>query len=184
MQNRKPVSFSRQSTDTKGIDELFGERLSSATADTSKQNTMEVSISEAAKLLGISERTVWRRVVKRELKSRTKNKKRLVVLPIIEPAVTLAEDCQVHVSQQSYNANAVLDLQVLLKELQGANYRIGYLESENSNYQKQVLLLPDLESEAKRARTQDKEIQDLKADLDRLKCSWWYKFSLFLRLRK
>ncbi len=184
MQKQKPTRSSGQSTDTEGMDLFFNERVSAVTTDTKKSSTMEVSISEAAKLLGISERTVWRRVIKKELKSKTKNKKRLVVLPIIEPEVKMTEDCQVHVSQQSYNANAVLDLQVLLKELQGANYRIGYLESENSNYQKQVLLLPDLESEAKRARTQDKEIQDLKADLDRLKCSWWYKFSLFLRLRK
>lgn len=184
MQNRKPVRLSGHSTDTKGIDDLFDKHLSSATADSSKSSTIEVSISEAAKLLGVSERTVWRRVIKKELKSRTKNKKRLVVLPIIEPAVTLAEDCQVHVSQQSYNANAVLDLQVLLKELQGANYRIGYLESENSNYQKQVLLLPDLESEVKRARTQDKELQELKRELDSLKSSWWYKLSLWLRLGK
>lgn len=166
------------------MDDLFDEHLSSATADSSKSSTIEVSISEAAKLLGVSERTVWRRVIKKELKSRTKNKKRLVILPIIEPAVTLAEDCQVHVSQQSYNANAVLDLQVLLKELQGANYRIGYLESENSHYQKLVLLLPDLESEAKRARTQDKELQELKTELDSLKSSWWYKLSLWLRLGK
>lgn len=184
MQKRKPVRLSGQSTDTKGIDELFDEHLSSATADTSKSSTIEVSISEAAKLLGVSERTVWRRVIKKELKSRTKNKKRLVVLPIIEPSVTMAEDCQVHVSQQSYNANAVLDLQVLLKELQGANYRIGYLESENKTYQKQVLMLPDLEAEAKRALIQEQELQNLKAELNSLKRAWWYKLGQFLSGRQ
>jgi cell shape-determining protein MreC len=73
-----------------------------------------------------------------------------------------------------------LDLQVLLRELQGANYRIGYLESENNTYQKQVLMLPDLESEAKRAQDQDKELQELRAELDRLKGSWWYRFTRFL----
>ncbi len=182
MQKRKPVRLSGQSTDTKGIDELFAEHLSSVTADTSKSSTVEVSISEAAKLLGVSERTVWRRVIKKELKSRTKNKKRLVVLPIIEPSVTMAEDCQIHVSQQSYNANAVLDLQVLLKELQGANYRIGYLESENKIYQKQVLMLPDLEAAAKRAQSQDQQLKEIRAELDNLKRSWWYRLSQFLRV--
>ncbi|MBX9724202.1 MAG: helix-turn-helix domain-containing protein [Candidatus Obscuribacterales bacterium] len=184
MQKQKPTGSLGQSTDTEGMDLFFNERVSAATADTSKPSTMEVSISEAAKLLGISERTVWRRVIKKELKSRTKNKKRLVVLPIIEAPVTLTEDCQVHVSQQSYNANAVLDLQLLLKELQGANYRIGYLESENKTYQKQVLMLPDLEAEAKRALIQEQELQNLKAELNSLKRSWWYKLGRFLSGRR
>lgn len=181
MQKQKPTRSSGQSTDTEGMDLFFNERVSAASADTSKPSTMEVSISEAARLLGISERTVWRRVIKKELKSKTKNKKRLVVLPIIESAVTLAEDCQVHVSQQSYNANAVLDLQLLLKELQGANYRIGYLESENKTYQKQVLMLPDLEAAAKRAQSQDQQLKEIRAELDSLKSSWWYRLSQFLR---
>lgn len=162
------------------MDGLFTETMSDDTADIRKPKTIEVPISEAAKMLGISERTVWRRVVKKELKSKTKNKKRLVIVPVIEPEVTLTPDCQVSVSQQTYNANAVVDLQVLLRELQGANYRIGYLESETKNYQKQVLMLPDLESKARRAQDLDRELQEMKAELDRLKSSWWYRFTRFL----
>ncbi|MDQ5937169.1 MAG: DNA-binding protein [Cyanobacteriota bacterium erpe_2018_sw_21hr_WHONDRS-SW48-000092_B_bin.40] len=180
MQKQKPVNTSGLSTDIAGMDRLFTEVVSDAMADSKKQQTMEVSISEAAKILGISERTVWRRVIKKELKSKTKNKKRLVIVPIVEPAVTVTQDCQVNVTEQTYNANAVLDLQVLLRELQGAHYRIGYLESENKTYQKQVLMLPDLETEAKRAQTQDKELQEIKTELDQLKGSWWYRLSRFL----
>ncbi len=180
MQKQNPVSVSGSLADIQGMDGLFTETMSDDTADTRKTKTIEVPISEAAKILGISERTVWRRVIKKELKSKTKNKKRLVIVPVIEPEVTLTQDCQVNVSQQTYNANAVVDLQVLLRELQGANYRIGYLESETKNYQKQVLMLPDLEAEAKRAQTQDKELQEIKAELDRLRSSWWYRLSRFL----
>lgn len=184
MQKQKPVSVSGSSADTQGMDGLFTETMSDDTADIRKPKTIEVPISEAAKILGISERTVWRRVIKKELKSKTKNKKRLVVVPVIEPEVTLTQDCQVSVSQQTYNANAVVDLQVLLRELQGANYRIGYLESENKTYQKQVLLLPDLEAEAKRAQQQDIALQEIKAELNGLKGSWWYKLRQFLRGNK
>lgn len=65
-------------------------------------------------------------------------------------------------------------------KLEAAAGQIGYLSAENKSYQKQVLLLPDLESEAKRAQDQDKELQELKAELDRLKGSWWYRFTRFL----
>lgn len=180
MQKQEPSSVSGSLADIQGMDGLFTETMSDDTADTRKPKTIEVPISEAAKILGISERTVWRRVIKKELKSKTKNKKRLVIVPVIEPEVTLTQDCQVNVSQQTYNANAVIDLQVLLKELQGANYRIGYLESENKNYQKQVLLLPDLEDKARRAEDQDHEVQELRAELSKLKSSWWYRLSRFL----
>ena len=73
MQKQKPVNTSGLSTDIAGMDRLFTEVVSDAMADSKKQQTMEVSISEAAKILGISERTVWRRVIKKELKSKTKN---------------------------------------------------------------------------------------------------------------
>lgn len=174
------MSTPGHSTDTTGMELLFSKGMSGDTADTQKPKSMEVPISEAAKLLGISERTVWRRVIKKELKSRTRNNKRFVIVPVVEPEVTVTQDCQTTVTAESYNAHAVLDLQVLLRELQGANYRIGYLESENNTYQKQVLMLPDLESEAKRAQDQDKELQELRAELDRLKGSWWYRFTRFL----
>jgi len=160
MQKQKPVSFSGDSTDTAGMDSLFTETMAADSADTAKKQTMEVSISEAAKILGISERTVWRRVIKKELKSKTKNKKRFVIVPIIEPQVSVSKDCQVNVSETTYNANAVLDLRVLLQELQGANYRIGYLESEN----------------AAKVSAQDETINQLREELTKLKGSWWYRF--------
>jgi predicted DNA-binding transcriptional regulator AlpA len=176
MQKQKPVSFSGDSTDTAGMDSLFTETMAADSADTAKKQTMEVSISEAAKILGISERTVWRRVIKKELKSKTKNKKRFVIVPIIEPQVSVSKDCQVNVSETTYNANAVLDLRVLLQELQGANYRIGYLESENKTYQNQVKLLPDLEAKAAKVSAQDETINQLSEELTKLKGSWWYRF--------
>jgi hypothetical protein len=181
MQKQKPVSISSDSVDTTGMDSLFTETVSVDSADTAKTQTMEVSISEAAKILGISERTVWRRVIRKELKSKTKNKKRLVIVPIIEPTVSLSQDCQISVSDTAFNANAVLDLRILLQEIQGANYRIGYLESENKSYQNQVLMLPDLEAKASKAKDQERELVEIKTELERLKGTWWYRLSQFLR---
>jgi len=180
MRNQKPMTVSSNLSDTNGMDDLFIEPLSDDNADSKKKRTMEVSIREAAKLLGISERTVWRRVLKKELKAKTRNNKRVISVPVLEPSIAVTEDCHVNVSDTAYNANAVLDLRLLLMELQGANYRIGYLESENKSYQKQVLLLPDLEAQANKAKDQERDLVEMKAELERLKGSWWYRLSRFL----
>ncbi len=65
-------------------------------------------------------------------------------------------------------------------KLEVASGQIGYLSAQIETYHKQVLMLPDLETEAKRAQTQDKELQEMKTELDRLKGSWWYRLSRFL----
>ncbi len=65
-------------------------------------------------------------------------------------------------------------------KLEAAAGQIGYLSAQLQTYEKQVLMLPDLESKARRAQDLDRELQEMKAELDRLKGSWWYRFTRFL----
>jgi hypothetical protein len=170
-----PISVSSNRSDTEGMDLLFSDTPSRATADTGQRRVLEVPISQAAKILGISERTVWRRIDRGELKSKNKGSKRFVKLSVFEPSVSLSSDGHTTMSKVPPNANAVVDLNILLRELQGANYRIGYLESENKQYQEQIKLLPDLQAEAARAITQADQINSLCNELTQIKTSWWYR---------
>lgn len=65
-------------------------------------------------------------------------------------------------------------------KLEAAAGQIGYLSAQLDNYQKQVLMLPDLEARAERVRAQDEEIAKMSDELTRLKSSWWYRLSRFL----
>jgi len=157
------------------MEKLFLDTLTPATADTSHRKTLDVPISQAAKLLGISERTVWRKIDRGELKSKTKGNKRVVKVPVFEPTSTNT-DGHTTIQDTPPNANAVVDLNVLLHELQGANYRIGYLESENKRYEEQVKLLPDFQAQAAKTSLQEARAKELEAELERIKAHWWYRF--------
>lgn len=156
------------------MEKLFHDTLTPATNDSSHRKTLDVSISHAARLLGISERTVWRKIDRGELKSKTKGNKRLVKVPVFEPTSTNT-DGHTTISDTPPNANAVVDLNVLLHELQGANYRIGYLESENKRYEEQVKLLPDFQAQAAKTSILECRSKELEAELAQLKGSWWYR---------
>lgn len=171
--NSKTVPIDR--IDTSGMEKLFLDTLTPATADTSQRKTLEVPISQAAKLLGISERTVWRKIDRGELKSKTKGNKRVVKVPVFEPTSTNS-DGHTTIQDTPPNANAVVDLNVLLRELQGANYRIGYLESENRRYEEQVKLLPDFQAQAAKTSAHEAKAKELEAELKLIKTHWWYRF--------
>lgn len=158
------------------MDKLFNDMVSSATAATGSKKTFEVPITQAAKMLGVSERTVWRKIYRGELKSKTKNNKRLVRVPVFEPGTSVNSEGHTTITDTPQNANAVVDLSVLLRELQGANYRIGYLEAENHKYQDQVKLLPDLQMQAIKAQEQELKTAQLEAELSTIKATWWYRF--------
>lgn len=158
------------------MDKLFSDMVAPATADSGPKKTLEVPVTQAAKMLGISERTVWRKIDRGELKSKTKNKKRLVRVPVFEPGASVSSEGHTTITDTPPNANAVVDLSVLLRELQGANYRIGYLEAENQKYQDQVKLLPDLQAQAIRAQEQGSKLAQLQGELSSIKATWWYRF--------
>lgn len=174
--NLNPTSIPSDHTDTEGMDKLFRGTLTPATTDSSQRKSLDVSISQAAKILGISERTVWRKINRGELKSRTRGNKRVVKVPVFEPTSSTSPDGQTTITDTPPNANAVVDLNVLLHELQGANYRIGYLEAENKRYEEQIKLLPDFQAQAAEAAVQEARIKELETELEQLKANWWYRF--------
>lgn len=184
MPKPNPVTISDNCTDTEGMDKFFIDTPTRATDDTSHKRALEVPISQAAKILGISERTVWRKIDRGELKSKTRGSKRFVKLSVFEPTTIVSPDGHTTMRDTPPNANAVVDLNILLRELQSANYRVGYLESENENIKEQVKLLPDLQARAAEARHQEEQLSQLKEELTQLKASLWYRLSRWLGLAK
>lgn len=171
--NLAKVSANR--TDTIGLENIFDVTVSSDTVDTSKPNTVEVSISEAAKRLGTSERTIWRRIDRGELKSRTKGNKRIVKIPVFTPSTVIDSDSHMTLHDTPQIASALIDLRVLLKDLQAANYRIGFLEAQLDTHKEQVKLLPDLQAKATEAELMRQRLAETERELQNFKQSWWYK---------
>lgn len=178
MSNVDPAGFFGHNTDTNGLENLFDVTVSSATDDTAQRKTIEVSIAEAAKRLGTSERTVWRRIDRGELKSRTKGNKRLVKIPVVSPDVTVDSDGHMTLHDTPGKASALVDLQALLRDLQSANYRVGYLEAQLEAHREQIKLLPDLQARATQAAEQEqiiKQLREVETELANYKRSWWYR---------
>ncbi len=170
-----PAGIQSNRIDTKGLDPLFDVTVSSDNADNRNHKTIELSISEAAKRLGTSERTIWRRIDRGELKSKTKGNKRLVKIPVFTPGTVIDSDSHVTLSDTPDKASALIDLRVLLKDLQAANYRIGYLESQLETHKEQVKLLPDLQSKATEADQLKQHLAKTEKELQTLKQTWWYR---------
>lgn len=175
-----------------GLDDVFASTVDISTVDSGQPNDPGWSLPEAAKSLSVTERTLRRWIKEGRIQAwkvdgprgpewRIKTGSNPSTVDNTRGYFTSTVDTE------PYNSSLFELLQKLQsklddaqEQLKGASYRNGYLESENKNYQKQVLLLPDLESEAKRAQQQDKELQEIKAELDGLKGSWWYRLSQFL----
>lgn len=172
----QPIRSFGNSVDTTVIDNFFADGVSSDTADSRQPKVLEVPISQAAKMLGTSERTVWRRIERGELKSRTKGQKRLVKVSLCEPHVSSDTDRHMTLHDTPQNANTVVDLSVLLRELQGANYRVGFLEAQNQSFSEQLKLLPDFQSQAAKAAEHQARVEALEQELSTIKGHWWYRF--------
>ena len=177
-----PVDFSGIRTDTTGLDPIFDRPGSSDSADTTNRKTVEVPISEAAKLLGTSERTIWRRIDKGELKSKTKGNRRIVRIQVMTPRASNNPDSHMTAGVRHMTGadshdktSALVDLQALFRDLQGANYRIGYLESQLETHKEQVKLLPDLQTKATQAELLQRRLIETKAELQAIKQTWWYR---------
>ncbi len=176
----QPTKVSTDRTDTRGLESLFDVTVSDDSADTKKQRVIEVSIAEAAQRLKTTERTIWRRIERGELKSRTKGNKRLVKIPVFEPVSSIDSDGHTTFNDTSTQANAVVDLRALLHDLQSDNYRGGYLEAELKNHQDQGKLLPDLEGKAAKAEKLEVRTKELEDELERIKDTWWYRLWCWL----
>lgn len=185
--NPKPVSQNSQRIDTNGLGNIFDVAVSGDSAGTTSKTVVELSISEAAKRLNTSERTVWRRIQRGELKSKTRGNKRIVKLPIIELEASVDSEGHTSMSDMMPPSSALVDIHGIIRELQAANYRIGYLQSKVDSDQVELLQLPDLQVRAqaaeqleKDAEQQRNQIEALETELNSLKSKWFYRFAAWL----
>jgi excisionase family DNA binding protein len=185
--NPKPVSSNSQRIDTNGLGNIFDVAVSGDSADTTSKTVVELSIPEAAKRLNTSERTIWRRIQRGELKSKTKGNKRIVKLPIIELEASVDSEGHTSVSDVMPPSSALVDIHGIIRDLQAANYRIGYLQSKVDSDQVELLQLPDLQARAqaaeqlvKDAEQQRNQIEALETELKSLKSKWFYRFAAWL----
>jgi excisionase family DNA binding protein len=172
----EPVVGSSHNSDISGLESFFDVTASDDKADTAVTRTIEVPISEAARRLGITERTIWRRINRGELRSRTKGNKRLVKIPLVMPGVSLQSDGHMTLTDTPRQASALVDLQALLRDLQSANYRLGFLQAQLDEHQQKVKLLPDLQARASEAETLRMHLSTKEAELRSIKSTWWYRF--------
>lgn len=169
-------ALSTQQVTSDGMDHVFDGTVSDVTTDKPQKKILELSISQAAEVLGISERTLWRRIEDGQLKSRLKGNKRVVKVPVLDNGTAKEYATSTNGTATGGQVGTVIDLKPLLHELNSANYRIGYLESKLEEQDKQVKLLPDLQARATQAMIQEQRIKDLEAELETLKSTWWQRF--------
>ena len=128
-----------------GFADFFEEVHQTDPTLTRQSNTVDVSVAEAAIMLGVTERSVWRRLSKKKLVSISHAGKTYVRLQ--RPINDLRSDAIVTASVTSTDASLTVDviepiaetshelivrIEQLEKKLEGATYRNGYLEAENN----------------------------------------------------
>ena len=87
-----------------------------------------------------------------------------------------------HKSKSTESVNRLVELvDKQAVKLEVASGQIGYLSAQIESYQNQVKLLPDLEAQARKAKDQERELEEAMAELTKLKGTWWYRLSRFLR---
>jgi Bacterial regulatory protein, Fis family len=156
-----------------GLDHVFADTVSDAMSDTRRSKKVELPIAEAAKVLGVSERTLWRRIEEGELKSRLKGNKRFVRVPIDQTVLTPDTANESGVSVTARQVGTIVNLDEVLKQLTGANYRIGFLQAQLEAKEQQLRLLPDLQSKAEEAAHLTARLAAAEAEIEYLKKPWW-----------
>jgi hypothetical protein len=166
--NTPPVTVTVEPVD--GLDHIFIDSVSPAMAEPSQPKKLELPISDAAKALGISERTLWRRIDNGEIKSRLKGNKRYVRVPAEKILARFDPDS---VSAGPRDSGTVFDVRELVNQLTGANYRVGYLQGQLSEKEQQLKLLPDLQRQAEETAALREKLEDAEKLIARLKRPWW-----------
>lgn len=159
--------------DNDGMDHIFDSEVAAVTADRRRTKKIELPIAEAAKALGISERTLWRRIEDGDLRSRLKGNKRLVRVPIEQVDLPHGTDSPMAEGTVSRQVGAVVDMQEVINQLNGANYRIGFLQAQLESRDEQLKLLPDLQSKAKAVAELEGRLAAAQAEIAYLKTPWW-----------
>lgn len=172
---------------TDGAEELFVSSSYADKPDKRHRETIELSVSQAAQVLGVSERTLWRHIDSGKVKSRVKDNKRLVRVPVLKPLEFNPTDNAYVDALPDGQIGTLIDLKPLLHELNAANYRVGYLQSQVDSNQAELLQLPDLQARAlaaeqlkKEADAQRDQIEALKTEIQTIKSKWFYRFWAWL----
>ncbi len=161
-------------------------------------NPEELTVAQAAKLLSKDERAILS-MIRRGKICAVKDKKsrdwmvsgQCVRSMLGEAGTELIK----HAQAENIEAHAMWDigaegfrsmlekLHTTQQQLNDANYRIGYLESQVVAYTEKVQLLPDLQAQADRAARAEQEADELRlklaevtADLQKARQSGWTRF--------
>jgi DNA-binding Lrp family transcriptional regulator len=150
MQDALPITNSSFNTSTSGIDDLFDGQTLPDTIRTLTKN-QEMSVSDAAIFLGVTERTIWRRIKKGQLDSRIEGTRALVSVPAKQPVTaTLTR----HYSESDLE-QLRKELAKVRTELESATFRNTYMQGQLDLYETQFKLLTDSQHKPK----------------------WWHRFS-------
>lgn len=144
-----------------GLDNLFVSESQTDITVLEPTDLVEASVPEAAKLLGITERSIWRRIRLGKLQSKLVNGKTFVSVYQSDVRPTRQSDNKqtsvvVSVNQHDMPIDSISYVQQLLdllkekdKQLQAAGYRNGYLEAQLQEREKEVKLLTDSQHKGK-----------------------------------
>lgn len=141
------------------------------------QKVTELTIPMAAQALKVSERTLWRWIDTGRIKSRMKGSKRLVRVSLSQLPPSTDSDSDSHAPQ---NIGTIIDIRDVLLQLNAANYRIGWLESQVLSSDEQLKLLPDLQAQATERALLKTENDRLSSELTVVRSTWWYKLFTWL----
>lgn len=181
------------STETSGLDQLFEvdrQADASVTGTTSQTNTIDVSVAEAANLLGITERSVWRRIRQGKLSSKLIGGKAVLTLCQSDIATrqtnrqTDTKDGQSDqptdvsvVSASAVEGSRTIELVAeFAAKLEAATYRNGYLEAQLDAHKEQIKLLPDYQHRAMEAEVLRARVSELEAELEGHRQGRWWQF--------
>lgn len=181
------------STETSGLDQLFEvdrQADASVTGTTSQTNTIDVSVAEAANLLGITERSVWRRIRQGKLSSKLIGGKAVLTLCQSDIATrqtnrqTDTKDGQSDqptdvsvVSASAVEGSRTIELVAeFAAKLEAATYRNGYLEAQLDAHKEQIKLLPDYQHRAMEAEVLRARVSELEAELEGHRQGRWFQF--------
>ncbi len=154
------------------------EQRTDATTD-----TVEVSVPEAAKLLGITERTVWRRIRTKKLSSELVNGKTVIRLSQSDIQASTSDnitdntgieaepvsDSDDLIGRTDTVSTALTELvSELSAKLEAATYRAGYLEAVVNSQSNEIRLLPDLQEQARQKTKLEEELSALRERADKV----------------
>lgn len=157
--------------------------------EVTEDTTEDWTVKEAAEIFDCSEKTVLRKLRSGKLAGyKVQGEKTLewrVRRDTKDNNVTPIETKQ-DKSVQDIDKNGILveemrgKIELLEGRLQAAIYRNGYLEGKLEDREKQVLLLPDLQSKALQYEQKDDEVRSLRTELEKYRAfakrSGWTRF--------